>query len=228
VLSLAGDYKPKHLYSWAPITTLQRLHLGGAEMKHLYTLLVLAVFTAGIGIGSLIGLNLPATDAINFETQTVSSRGLSFNPVKLADSQPAVKEPLRAIAQEPDYGGPVERDSPSDWIAENQIQMGPDGVTVRFNNPQWAILADTNSMDPVFDAGSHLIQMVPASKEQIHQGDIVSYNSPMGFTIVHRVNEIGADEEGWYAILKGDNNPTADPWKVRWDMVTRVTVAIIY
>ncbi|VVB81393.1 Uncharacterised protein [uncultured archaeon] len=196
-------------------------------MKHIYTLLVLAVFAAGIGIGSLIGLNLPATDAINFETQTVSNRGLSLSPVKLAGSE-AQTEPLHAIQQEPNYGGPVERPSPSDWIVENQIQMAPDSVTLSIKNPQWAILADTNSMDPVFDAGSHLIQEVPTSKEQIHVGDIVSYNSPMGFTIVHRIIEIGNDEEGWYAIFKGDNNPTADPWKVRWDMVTRVTVAIIY
>lgn len=196
-------------------------------MKHLYALLVLAVFAAGIGIGSLISFGLSGNNAVTVETNTVSNRGLSFNPVALADTTQDT-EPLQAIAKEPDYGGPVERPSPSDWIAESQIEMRPDGVFVKFNNPQWAILADTNSMDPVFDAGSHLIQAFPTGPEQIHVGDIVSYDSPVGFTIVHRVIEIGTDEEGWYAIIKGDNNPTPDPWKVRWDMITRVTVAIIY
>lgn len=195
-------------------------------MKHLYALLVLAVFAAGIGIGSLISFGL-SSNAVTFETNTASNRGLSFNPVALADTAKD-SEPLQAIAKEPDYGGPVERPSPSDWIAEPQIEMRADGVFIKMTNPQWAILADTNSMDPVFDAGSHLIQVFPTGPEQIHVGDIVSYDSPVGFTIVHRVIEVGNDEEGWYAIIKGDNNPTPDPWKVRWDMITRVTVAVIY
>ncbi|MBW2970460.1 signal peptidase I [Candidatus Woesearchaeota archaeon] len=197
-------------------------------MKHLFALLVLAVFAAGIGVGSMIGLFMPSNDAIAFETYTASNRGLSFNPVTLAEPVVQEEEELKAVPKTPSAEGPVERDSPGDWIKESQIEMRPDGVFIRLNNPQWAILADTNSMDPVFDAEAHLIQTIPVSPEQIRVGDIVSYNSPMGFTIVHRVIEIGYDEEGWYAILKGDNNPTSDPWKVRWNMVTRVTDIIIY
>ena len=106
--------------------------------------------------------------------------------------------------------------------------MRPDGVFIRLNNPQWAILADTNSMDPVFDAGSHLIQAFPTSAADIQVGDIVSYESPLNFVIVHRVIEIGNDDNGWYAIMKGDNNPRADPWKIRFDWVRRVTVMVVY
>ena len=83
-------------------------------------------------------------------------------------------------------------------------------------------------MDPVFDSESHLIQEVPLAASEINVGDIVSYESPLGFSIVHRVIEIGNDEEGWYAILKGDNNPQPDPWKIRFDMVRRVTVMVVY
>ena len=196
-------------------------------MKHIFALLVLAVFTAGIGIGSLIGLQIPTQDAIDFETYTTTSRGLNFNSVQLNDPIADV-EPLKSIAKQPNLEGPVERDSPGDWIKESQIEMRPDGVFIHFNNPQWAILADTNSMDPVFDSEAHLIQEVPMSQSQIQVGDIVSYAAPLGFTIVHRVIEINNDEEGWYAILKGDNNPTPDPWKVRFDMVRRVTVMVVY
>ncbi len=197
------------------------------NMKLLFTFLVLAVFTAGVGLGSMIGLQLPSSDAISFDTQTTSSRGLQFNSVQLADS--TVKtEPLRASVKAQSLDGPVERDSPSDWVKESQIEMRPDGVFIHLNNPQWAILANTNSMDPVFDDTSHLIQAIPQSAAEIHVGDIMSYSSPMGFSIVHRVIEIGNDEEGWYAIVKGDNNPTPDPWKVRFDMVRRVTVMIVY
>jgi len=197
-------------------------------IKYLFGLLVFAVFAAGIGLGSVIGLQLPSKDAINFETYTASSRGLTFNEVKLAEPSSSASEPLAPAVSLPQVGGPVERNSPSDWIKENQIEMRPDGVFIHFENPQWAILANTNSMDPLMDDTSHAIQMLPTSPEQIHVGDIVSYKSPLEFTIIHRVIEIGNDEEGWYAILKGDNNPTPDPWKVRWDMVTRVTVAVIY
>ncbi len=196
------------------------------SMKHLFALLVLTVFAAGVGIGSLIGLQLPVKDAISFETQTTTSRGLQFNSVHL----PEVKavEPLKSSVQAQELEGPVERNSPGDWVRESQIEMRPDGVFIHVNNPQWAILANTNSMDPVFDDTSHLIQMIPQSEADIRVGDIVSYASPLGFSIVHRVIEIGSDEEGWYAILKGDNNPTPDPWKVRFDTVRRVTVMVVY
>ncbi|MEM3154819.1 MAG: signal peptidase I [Candidatus Woesearchaeota archaeon] len=196
-------------------------------MKYLFIMLVLTVFAAGVGIGGLIGLQLPTKDAISFETQTTSSRGLQFNSVQLADAKAEV-QPLKSAVQAQTLEGPVERNSPSDWIKESQIEMRPDGVFIHFNNPQWAILADTNSMDPVFDAGSHLIQIIPQSQNDIKVGDIVSYASPLGFSIVHRVIEIGNDEEGWYAILKGDNNPQPDPWKVRFDMVRRVTIMVVY
>lgn len=195
-------------------------------MKHLFIMLTLAVFTAGIGIGSLIGLSLPTSDAM-VETYTTTSRGLQFNNVQLADPKSEVA-PLKAVPQQQQIDGPVERNSPQDWIKEANIEMRPDGVMIHFNNPQWAILADTNSMDPVFDAGSHLIQTLVTSQDQVKVGDILSYQSPLGFSIVHRVIEIGNDEEGWYAIVKGDNNPSPDPWKVRFDMVRRITVAVIY
>lgn len=195
-------------------------------MKHLFALLVLTVFAAGVGIGSLIGLQLPVKDAISFETQTTTSRGLQFNSVQVPETKAV--EPLKSSVQAQNLEGPVERNSPGDWVKESQIEMRPDGVFIHVNNPQWAILANTNSMDPVFDDTSHLIQMIPQSETDIHVGDIVSYASPLGFSIVHRVIEIGNDEEGWYAILKGDNNPTPDPWKVRFDMVRRVTVMVVY
>lgn len=199
-------------------------------MKHTFafTLLVLVVFGAGIGIGSIIGLELPASNGAisNFETYTTSSRALSFNEVQAGTVKTA--EPLKAVPQQPNLQGPVERPSPSDWIQESQIEMQPEGVFIKLNNPQWAILANTNSMDPGFDEDSHLIQEIPRSENDIQVGDIISYESPLGFSIVHRVVEKSSDEDGTYFIARGDNNPGPDPWKIRWPMVTRVTVAIIY
>lgn len=194
-------------------------------MKHLFTLLVMAVFALGVGVGGLFSLALPGSQ-IDIESNTVTSRGLSFNTVEAGNTDTSA--PLQSKALEQSFEMPVERISPGDWIKESSIEMRPDGVLIKFDNPQWAILADTNSMDPVFDAESHLIQKIPLSAAEITVGDIVSYDSPMGYPIVHRVVEIGNDAEGWYAILKGDNNPQPDPWKVRFEMVRRVTVVVVY
>lgn len=186
-------------------------------MNKLWTIVVVLVFGLGVGLGNFLGHQ-------STQTYTATSRAVSFNSLSAADGQEGAPLELRPI----DDMGPVERDSPSDWIKERQIEMRPDGVLIKVNNPQWAILTNTNSMDPSFDETSHLIQVFPQSKEEIHVGDIVSYQSPLGFMIVHRVLEIGEDSEGWYAILKGDNNPAPDPWKIRWDMVRRVTVMVVY
>lgn len=120
-----------------------------------------------------------------------------------------------------------ERISPYDWIKQDEITLYSDGVSFNLDNPQWAIFADTNSMDPVFDSTSHAIEIIPKSEEDVHVGDIVSYSTDNG-TIIHRVIETGYDSEGWYAMFKGDNNPIKDPDKVRFKNIRRIVVAIIY
>jgi hypothetical protein len=120
-----------------------------------------------------------------------------------------------------------ERPSPYNWIAEEDIEMYPDGVVINVPNPQWAVFADTNSMDPVIDEGSHAIEIIPKSSEDVHVGDIVSYSTSRG-NIIHRVVETGYDDDGWYAVLKGDNNPIKDPEKVRFNNIRRIVVAIVY
>ena len=122
-----------------------------------------------------------------------------------------------------------ELNSPSDWIKQNQIHLYEDKVVIDLENPQWAVFTDTNSMDPVIDDGSHAIELIPQSSEQIKVGDIVSYKSEYADgTIIHRVIEVGEDEEGWYCRMKGDNNAFEDPGKIRFDQIRRVLVAIIY
>ncbi len=122
-----------------------------------------------------------------------------------------------------------ELNSPSDWITQQQIHMYSDKVVIDLENPQWAIFTDTNSMDPVIDAGAHAIEIIPESPEDISVGDIVSYKSEYADgTVIHRVIEVDEDSEGWYFKAKGDNNPFEDPGKIRFEQVRRVLVAIIY
>jgi hypothetical protein len=122
-----------------------------------------------------------------------------------------------------------ELDSPMDRIPESDIHVYKDRVMIDIENAQWSTFTDTNSMDPVLDYGANAIQIAPNSPEEVHVGDIVSYESDYSDgVIIHRVIEKGTDENGAYFILKGDNNARADPGKIRFSQIRRVVVAIIY
>ena len=122
-----------------------------------------------------------------------------------------------------------ELNSPHDHIKESQIHVYDDKVVINLQNAEWASFTDTNSMDPVFDYGSNAIEIIPQSTEQIHLGDIISYQSKYSdLPIIHRVVNIGEDSNGWYCKVKGDNNNTPDLEKIRFNQVKRLVVAIIY
>jgi hypothetical protein len=125
--------------------------------------------------------------------------------------------------------GNQERPSPNDWIPESDIYVYDDKVIIDIEDAQWATFTDTNSMDPVIDLGANAIEVVPKSPGQIQVGDIVSYESKYASgTIIHRVVEVGQDSEGWFAIMKGDNNPTPDPGRIRFEQIRRVVIGILY
>jgi hypothetical protein len=141
----------------------------------------------------------------------------------IIDDQPGLIGSVASIAS----GASPERASPGDWVKEDKIFVYNDRVVIYLDNPEWAKFTDTNSMDPLFDAESNALEIVPASPDVLKVGDIIAYQIPEG-TVIHRIVRIGTDDSGWYAIVKGDNNPGADPDKVRWEQVRRVLVAIIY
>lgn len=122
-----------------------------------------------------------------------------------------------------------EKASPFDRVAEENIHVDGSKVTINIKDAVWSRFTDTNSMDPVIDYGTNAIQIIPQKPEEIHVGDIVSYNSEYADgTIIHRVIETGYDEKGWYCIMKGDNNSRQDPGKIRFSQIKRIVVAIIY
>jgi len=133
----------------------------------------------------------------------------------------SVEAPLGAVEKE--------KSSPSDWIKKDQIHVYNDKVIIDLKNSEWAEFKDTNSMDPVFDSESNSIELHPLAPEQLSVGDIVSYRSKYADgIIIHRIIETGYDDSGWYAILKGDNNPSIDPGKIRFSQVEGVVVAVLY
>lgn len=122
-----------------------------------------------------------------------------------------------------------EKNSPMDRISESQITVTKSGVEIDLKDAIWATFTDTNSMDPVLDEGANAIEVPPKSNEDLEVGDIVAYESEYADgIIIHRIVHKDMDEKGQYYILKGDNNPTSDPGKVRFEQIKYVVVAIIY
>lgn len=118
---------------------------------------------------------------------------------------------------------------PADRIPSKAINVKNEEVVLDIENPEWSKFTDTKSMDPVLGKGAYGIHIVPEEPSDITRGDIVAYNSEYAEgTIIHRIIEIGEDEEGTYYKLRGDNNPEPDPGKVRFEQIERVLVAIVY
>lgn len=119
--------------------------------------------------------------------------------------------------------------SPSDTVAVNQISVYDDKVIINVKNTYWTEYSDTNSMDPTIDQEANGIEIVPKSENDLKVGDIVSYEpyNDDGL-IVHRIVSIGSDNLGAYYTMKGDNNSSADPEKVRFNQIKYKTIAIIY
>jgi hypothetical protein len=122
-----------------------------------------------------------------------------------------------------------ERLSPSDHVKESQIHVFDNKIVIDAQGASWAAFTDTNSMDPFFDETANSIELRPSSPNDIHPGDIISYRSGItGDLIVHRVISKGVDDSGVFYIVRGDNNPTQDPEKVRFNQVHGVLIGIIY
>ncbi|MDO8549449.1 MAG: signal peptidase I [Ignavibacteria bacterium] len=116
--------------------------------------------------------------------------------------------------------------APSSRINEEDIDASDDKVVINVKNPILTRYADSESMAPLFGDGAIGIEIIPASKEDIHVGDVVTFRRE-GILIAHRVVEIGSDEDGGYFITKGDNN-NAEEDKIRFEQIESVLVGVIY
>jgi len=122
-----------------------------------------------------------------------------------------------------------ERPSPKDRLGLNNLHLEDNGIKIKVNSYKIVKIADTNSMDPVIDEGSEVIEITPKTYDELKVGDIISYESyKYGVVIIHRIIKIGKDRYGWYAICKGDNNKVEDAEKVRFNQIRGVVVAILY
>ena len=127
------------------------------------------------------------------------------------------------------YQGPKEVISPHNRISQEQIKIYPEKVVLDIKGTTWATYADTNSMDPILDSGAIGIEIIPETEEELHNGDIIAYESTITKEIiVHRIVDIKEDSQGKYFITKGDNNKSIDPEKIRFNQVKAVLIGILY
>jgi hypothetical protein len=126
-------------------------------------------------------------------------------------------------------GGQAALSTPSDRVSEDKIHVFSDKIVLDIKDASWASFTPTHSMEPFISENSNGIEIKPSSPADLKIGDIISYKSD--FTtglVIHRIIETGFDQNGWYAIVKGDNNAEQDPGKVRYEDINGVLIGIIY
>jgi signal peptidase I len=128
----------------------------------------------------------------------------------------------------PNSNTATEVNSPSNWLNEEDIRVYDDVVVLEIQNARFISLADTNSMDPVFDNEANIIEIIPETAYEINIGDIISFEAKDGRTYIHRVIIKDIDNQGYFFITKGDNNQNTDSTKIRFSQVKGVVVGILY
>jgi hypothetical protein len=130
-----------------------------------------------------------------------------------------------SIHQEKPFMGDKEISSPYNRIKEDDLQLSPDKLVINLPGIALASYTDTNSMDPLLDEKTTGIEIIPKTEEEIHVGDVVAYESGNDL-IPHRVIQTGKDDQGWYAIVKGDNSESLE--KIRFEQIRYVLIGVFY
>jgi len=119
--------------------------------------------------------------------------------------------------------------SPSSRISSEDIHIYDDRVVIYLKNAFPVRFFDSRSMHPLINKNAFALEVAPESHEALEVGDIIGYKSKaFNITVVHRIINISQDEQGWYALTKGDANPQPDSEIVRFDDVQGVLVGLIY
>ena len=99
-------------------------------------------------------------------------------------------------------------------------------IVINIDGASLSRYAPTGSMKPVLDEGSNGIRIKPASESDIHIGDIITFEQD-NMLIVHRVVDIGSDNNGTYFITQGDNTNISDG-KIRFNQIKYITIGVIW
>ena len=154
----------------------------------------------------------------------VFSLGWVCSSMYAAASSQTVQKPLVLNSD-----GQKALSTPSDRVSEDRIHVYSDRIVIDIKDASWATFTPTHSMEPLISEKANGIETKPKSFTELKAGDVISYKSEYADgIIIHRIIKTGFDENGWYAIVKGDNNSEQDPGKVRFDQINGVLVGVIY
>ena len=124
----------------------------------------------------------------------------------------------------------LERPSHRDIVKYNQISWTANTLTIKdIPSITVANIADTNSMDGLFDIGHNALLISAFDRGKLAVGDIIVYRPDDNVgQIIHRIIEIGEDDLGKFYRAKGDNNYNIDVYLIRNDHIRYLCVGIIY
>lgn len=126
---------------------------------------------------------------------------------------------------------PVMKKSPRDIIKRDQIAWNPEHKSITISKVTGYVsiaeIADTNSMEGIFDYGHNVLLVSEFDKSKLEVGDIIVYAAGQG-KIIHRVVEMGRDEAGQWFKCKGDSNFRDDPYILRKSNIMYLCIGIIY
>jgi len=114
-------------------------------------------------------------------------------------------------------------------ISRNRIYLYRNKIIIYVDQPFLSTFNNSKSMHPFINMNALGLEIKPKTSEELYIGDIIAFKSKVfNISIIHRIIEIGEDDEGWYAVTKGDNNNRADPGKVRFEDINGMLVGLIY
>lgn len=106
------------------------------------------------------------------------------------------------------------------FVGFNAIISGGTKQSFLFNNKRPTIVI-TGSMEPTIEVNS-IVMLEPVSFNDLEEGDIIRYDSGMGYSVMHRIIHKTVS----YVVTKGDNNAVADTLPVMPQQVTGRVVSI--
>lgn len=117
--------------------------------------------------------------------------------------------------------------APQKTLNAGDIEVYPNRIIINLANASISRYAPTGSMNPTLNENSKGIKIPVTNKEQLHVGDIITYEDENEELVIHRIIAKGFDERGEFYITKGDNNLVSDG-KIRYEQIRYKLVALVY
>ena len=173
--------------------------------------------------------------ALGDKPSEIDCSGLQTEIDRLSQENADLKAQIDSMTPKPPYELP----SPRATLNEDSVFAEGSVLHVVGLLPHIAVtrVVDTNSMDSAIDIGHQIIvSNNQAYKDDLQVGEVIIFHLNLiengqlvEKDILHAIDEIGEDEEGWYCFTKGWNPASVrDPWRLRKHDITWVCRGVIW